>query len=149
MGQATTTGLPRRLRILSILGSAGAILVLVRLLLPGSAATEGGSLGGPAFDRELHAALDSLMGVYGIAAGGVRTRTIKDDDGTVFRSEQRIDVPVEFAALRFNYDLATRLHRAGARVVGTERVRERLTSLHVVRDGSTVWTLQFALRVAG
>jgi len=149
MGQPSTPAITRRLRIFSILGGAGAILVLVRFLLPGSSASEGGSLDGPAFDRELHAALDSLMHVYGIAPAEVRTRTIKDVDGTVLRTEQRVDVDGEFVALKFNHDLATRLRRAGARVVGTERVRERLTSLHVVHGGSTVWTLQFVLRAAG
>jgi len=135
--------LARRVRVLAILAGAGVILVAVRLLPPGRSASVGGSLGEAAFREELVAAVDSLVGVYALDRRGIRTRAVALPGGTALRTEQRIAVPVGFVALRFNHALATRLRRTGARVVGTERVRERLTALHIVRGGATVWTLLF------
>lgn len=139
----------RRIRILAMLTGVGAIFLVLRFLLPGSSASLGGGLDGPTFSRELDAALDSLMEVYAIDRRAVRTKTVSLPEGPALRIEQRIEISEEFVALRFNHDLATRLRPTGARVVGTERVRERLTALHVVRGGSTVWTLQFYWKAEG
>jgi hypothetical protein len=143
MGPRAADPLGRRVRVLAILLGAGVVLVVLRLMLPGSSASTGGSLDGPAFRRELGAAMDSLLDVYRIDRRGIRTRSVAGAHGAALRTEQRIDVGEGFVALRFNHDLATRLRWTGARVVGTERVRERLTALHIVRGGATVWTLLF------
>jgi len=143
MGEPSGALSGRRLRVLAILAAAGALLLVLRLLHPGSTAAIGGGLDGPAFRRELVSVVDSLLGVYRIDQRGVKTRTVTLPRGAAVRTEQRISVDPDFVSLRFNYDLSRSLRWTGSRVVGIERVRERVTALHVVREGTTVWTLRF------
>ena len=149
MAHSASISLGRRFRVLALLGGAGALLVALRLLIPGSSPSAGGNVDGPGFRKELVAAIDSLLELHGIDRRGVRTRSIALPGGTALRTEQRIDVPDDFVSLQFNHEMATRLRRTGARVIGTERVREGLTSLHIVRGGATVWTLQFVRKSKG
>ena len=142
MGEPSGALSGRRLRVLAILAAVSALLLVLRLLLPGSTASIGGGMDGPAFRRKLVAVVDSLIGAYGIDRRGVKTRTVTLPGGAAVRTEQRISVDPDFVSLRFNHDLSRSLRWTGARVVGIERVRERLTTLHVVREGTTLWTLR-------
>jgi hypothetical protein len=50
-------------------------------------------------------------------------------------------VPPEFSTLEFNSALQTRLLPYGARVIATERTREKSVTMSIVRNGQTVLTV--------
>ena len=48
------------------------------------------------------------------------------------------DSPKDFSSAEFNQALNRKVEPWGARVVGTERTRDRTVTLHVIREDATV-----------
>ena len=90
-------------------------------------------------------AVDSLFVLYGIDQREVRTWQVKLPDKRVVRTEQRIIVPPRFASVRFNHDLSIAVGGFQARVAATERVKEKIVTMHIVRSGRTIRSMAFVI----
>ena len=87
--------------------------------------------------------VDSLLVLHHIKGGNVKTWQVNLPKGIAARTEQRIFVSPGFVSVRFNHDLNTAVRPFRARVVATERVREDIVTMHIVRSGRTVWSMVF------
>jgi len=87
--------------------------------------------------------VDSLFVLYGIERGNVRTWQVRIPDRPAVRTEQRIAVPRGFVSVRFNHELNRAVRPFWARVVATERIREDIVTMHIVRAGRTVRSMVF------
>ena len=140
-------GVSLRLWILAGLAVAGLGLFLAnRVLAPGRGAD-------PALSREdsltpwaLNAHIDSVCVLFGLDPRSGRTRRGKEESGSPGHHERRFRVPPEFSTLEFNSALQTRLLPYGARVIATERTREKSVTMSIVRNGQTVLTVVLDIR---
>jgi len=94
-------------------------------------------------DAAAAAAVDSLLGTFGVASGDVTTWGPKAGGAPTGRIEERIIVPPAFRSLEFNHALSRRLAPLGMSVVATERSRENSVTMHIVRGGYTIRSLAF------
>jgi hypothetical protein len=142
----TGTGHPVEWRALGATLLSCCVLVLFALdstepgptgsVAPGSKTTTG-------WRESVGRCVDSLFVLYGINSDRVRTREVKLPDRSSHRIEQRSTVPPDFVSVEFNHDLNTAVRPFGARIVATERVREGIVTMHIVRSGRTVRSIIF------
>jgi hypothetical protein len=135
-----------RSRIRAAYWLAGAAALLGMLLLLGRAPTTArGIPPGPATAAAIAEGVDTLLDRYGVDRSLIRTRRILSPAQKPVRIEQQIAVVREFPTLLANDQLQELLAPAGARVLGTERTREGIVTLHVVTGGFTTRSLIFIL----
>jgi len=77
----------------------------------------------------------------GVEQKNVRTRNVQTPNNVFSRVERKVQVPAEFPVLRFNQALGEDAALYNASVIGTERTKERQTSIHVVWKGKIVQTV--------
>jgi len=94
----------------------------------------------------LNAHVDSVCIRFGLDPGAGRTRRVQGESGSPTRNERRFRVPPDFSTLEFNSALNTRLFPSGARVVATERTREKSVSMCIVKNGQTLLTVVLDVR---
>ena len=91
-------------------------------------------------------AVDSLLARYGVEKRNVTTWRVSTPDKGFSRIEQRVFVPPSFLSLQFNHDLGAVLAPLGARVIGTERAKEQIVTLHIVSENATVRSISLVTR---
>lgn len=128
---------------------AAGVLAVCALLLT-AAGAGAGSPAAPGTDAEnrraetgIAAALDSLLAQEGVVAADVRTWRATAAGRPTGRIEQRVTVGRAFLSISFNHALGLRLSPFGARVVGTEKTREQIVTMHIIRDGATIRSISF------
>jgi hypothetical protein len=82
--------------------------------------------------------VEAVCAEYKVPANAMRSRQIKDGKGNVLRTEYRLRLPKDFSSAEFNQALNRKVEPWGARVVGTERTRDRTVTLHVIREDETI-----------
>ena len=131
-----------RMAVIAILAVIVVALVVVGWISPGEE-----SIPAALNDQQALAGigrqLDSLLVGYGINPSSVAVWRAGVAGKNFTRVVQRVFVPSEFVGFRFNHDLARALEPLHARVVGTERARESILTLHIVRNGVTVRSISF------
>jgi len=139
-----------RLRLLLAFGLGGIALMLGIALLS-STSGEVRRVARPGMDisTDLGRSLDTLLARYGVDRGSVTTWRVSTPDRRFSRVEQRVFVRPQFEILSFNHDLAGLVAPLGVRVIGTERVKEQIVSLHLVLDGLTIRSVSFVTRIGG
>ncbi len=142
-GQSSDPQVRRRIALSVLLVAVAALCGLALLLVPASRREPAQRGGG---DAMIARAIDSLFARYGVGKNDVATWRVSTPDRRFSRIEQRVYVPPRFLSLQFNHDLASLVAPAGARVVGTERAKEQIVTLHIVVDGLTVRTIAFVTR---
>jgi hypothetical protein len=124
-------------------------LALCAILLSAAELVTGGSV-----DREtpgarksaeagIAAAIDSISPAFGIDAHLIRRWKATAAGEPTGRIEEKIPAPPGFRSLEFNHALARAVAPFGARVVATERSKENIVTMHVVRGGVTIRSLLF------
>ncbi len=94
-------------------------------------------------------AVDTLLVRYGVERSAVTAWRITTPDRRFSRVEQRVFVGPQFHALGFNHDLSILLAPLGVRVIGTERVKEQIVTLHCVSEGLTIRSISLVTKVGG
>jgi len=127
---------------------AGVLAVCALLLSAAGTGTGSPGVRGTEAERRsaesgIAAALDSLMAEDGITAADVRTWRATAAGKPTGRIEQRVTVGRAFLSLDFNHGLGIRVAQFGARVVGTEKTREQIVAMHIIRGGRTIRTVSF------
>jgi hypothetical protein len=89
------------------------------------------------------AALDSLLAQEGISSADVKTWRATADGKPTGRIEQRVTVGRSFLSISFNHALGLRVASFGARVVGSEKTREQVVTMHIVRGRATIRSIAF------
>jgi len=92
-------------------------------------------------DPLLGAVVETLLRKHKVEREQVRTWQVKGPDGRYFRTERRVRTPNGFPSVEFNWELNKAVSPGGARVAGTERTKERVVVLHIVKEGRTVETI--------
>ena len=136
------SGVRKRLIAAGIL-AAGALLLTAAGAGAGSPAvpeTEGENRRA---ETGIAAALDSLLREESVAADVVKTWRATAAGRPTGRTEQRVTVGRGFLSISVNHALGLRLAPFGARVVGTEKTREQIVTLHIVRGGATIRSISF------
>jgi len=138
-----TAGPPLRLRIL-----IAAVLALCGLGLTATdyLTTEGGSRDtaqNRAAEAGIAASVDTMFVRYGIAMSDLKTWRATAGGRPTGRIEQRVSVGPRFLSVEFNHELNLRLGPLGAHVVATEKTRDNIVTMHIVRDGTTVRSIAF------
>lgn len=90
--------------------------------------------------HSLDGIVDSLLMHYGIPKEKVRKWQVLTPDGKLIRTDRRVLVPASFVTTEFNRDLNRAVSPWNARVAATERTKESVVVMHIVRDGATVLT---------
>jgi hypothetical protein len=90
--------------------------------------------------------VDALLIRYGVDRASVKTWRVTTPDKTPLRVEQKIPVRSDFLSLVFNHDLNLRLAPYGAHVIATERTKENIITMHIVKDGMTTRSMVFVLQ---
>ncbi len=140
-------GLPPRLWILAGLIVVGLGLFLAnRFIAPDPGADPTQLREDTLTAAALNAHVDSVCVLFGLDPRSGRTRRAREVSGSPARNERRFTVPPDFSTLEFNSALQTRLLPSGARVIGTERARERSVNMSIVRNGQTVLTVVLDVR---
>jgi hypothetical protein len=136
----------RRVFALKVLAGITILMSIALLLIPvpGPARTNQGD---PDGSVRIGRAVDALFLRYGIDMSGVTTWRVTTPDRRFSRMEQRVFVTPRFLSLQFNHDLASLIAPAGARVIGTERAKEQIVTLHIVSGGLTIRSIAFVTRV--
>ena len=138
MAPARTYG--TRLALAAALAAGALVLSLARTAAP---RVPPAVPAGDAAGREAGAAVDSLLGRFGVGRETIRTRGAKAGGEPTGRIEERIPVPPGFRSLEFNHALARRLAPLGMSVVATERSKDDAVTMHIVRGGVTIRSLAF------
>lgn len=139
------TGRPLRVRL--IVASA---LALVSILLTGAeyvaprARASGTARDKGAADLAVAAAVETLFARYAMDRGSVKSWQPRAAGRPMGRIEQRVVVGPDFLSLKFNHELNGMLAASGAHVVATEKSRDNIVTMHIVRDGSTMRSITFA-----
>lgn len=122
-------------------------LLLLRGALPGASEDQGPIAGDlpTEITAGLKAAVDSVLVRYGLDTRTVKTWRVQARGGRTFRIEQRVAVPADFNTLQFNRDVNMAVSSLDSRVVATERTKERIVTLHIVREHVTVRSLALVL----
>ena len=94
-------------------------------------------------EAEIAATVDTLVARYGIDPKRIHTWRATAGGQPTGRIEQRILVGSDFVSLKFNHELLNRLASFAARVVATERTKENIVIMHIVREGKTIRSLVF------
>jgi hypothetical protein len=87
--------------------------------------------------RSVNTVVDTVLARYGITPDEVRTWQVQTPDKKFLRTERRVMVPPDFISVKFNHDLNQALDGTGARVVATERTKEKTVTVHI-KSGSTI-----------
>jgi hypothetical protein len=138
----------RRALIATCLGIAALGLFMADMLLPGRTSMRAAALA-PSTAASIQAVVDTMLSRYEIDRSAVKTWRILSTEKKPVRLEQRIPVPREFPSLVFNYQLQQLLEPLDAHVVATERSRDNIVTMHIVRNGRTVRSMVFALSIPG
>jgi hypothetical protein len=141
-------------------GGFGEPFLRKRLVLAGVLAacalvlTAAGAGGGPSVLPEtepgirqaetgIAAAIDSLLAQEGISGAEVKTWRATAAGKPTGRIEQRVTVGRSFLSISFNHALGLRVAPFGARVVGSEKTREQVVTMHIVRGRATIRSIAF------
>jgi hypothetical protein len=140
-------GISRRLKIAGVLAALAILLFAADRLFPSSAVDstllrENERTAGLAAGR----ALDSLFVRCGIDRGSIATWQVFSAERKFMRVEQRVVVPPDFVSLQFNHDLAELVAPLDLRVVGTERAKENIVTMHIVQSGLTIRSVTFLVK---
>jgi hypothetical protein len=95
--------------------------------------------------REIDAVIDTLLTKYRIEKEWVKSWQVQTPGKGFVRSERRVLVPPEFVSLSFNLDLNKMLSDYGARAIASERTKESIVTMHVVKEGTVLETLSFVV----
>jgi len=138
------------LLVAGILAATAAGLLLV-IIIRGSSESDPRQtiVDAHAEERAVAAAFDTLFAQYGIDRAAVKTWRAGSARQTLARLEQRITVPASFPTLEFNHRLNARLEKVGAHVTATERTRDNVVTMHVVRHGVIVRSVTLELQRHG
>jgi hypothetical protein len=144
---ASEPGIVQRLKIAGALAGLAILLFATdRFLTPVAVVpvlhTEDEKAAGLVIGRTL----DTLFARYGIDRSAVSTWQVHAADGKFTRIEQRVFVPPVFLTMQFNHDLAELVAPFDLRVVGTERAKENIVTVHVVHHGLTIRSVTFLVK---
>jgi len=136
-----------RLWILAGLTVVGLGLFLAnRFVAPGPGAAPALPGEDPPTAAALNVHVDSVCVRFGLDPRAGRARRVQGEGGSPARNERRFRVPPDFSTLEFNSVLHARLLPSGARVVATERTREKSVILSIVKNGQTLLTVVLDIR---
>lgn len=139
-----TTGISRRTRIVIALSLAGAAIILAIVFIsyaPGRGAEPPSrKMAGNqrSEDGQFARGVEAVCAEFKVPPNAIRSRQIKDGKGNALRTEYRLRLPKDFSSAEFNQALNRKVEPWGARVVGTERMRDHTVTLHVIREDATV-----------
>jgi hypothetical protein len=94
-------------------------------------------------DAQIRAVIDTVLHRFGVDRREVKSWRVQPSGTGWSRLEERVTVSPAFVSLAFNHELNMRLASLGVHVVGTERTKENVVALHIVKDGTTIRTLSF------
>jgi hypothetical protein len=136
-----------RVLVAGILAVTAVVLLVVVIAGRGSEGDPRGTIA-DAHDegKAIAAAFDTLFTQYRIDRAAVRTWHAGSARQKLARMEQRVTVPAAFPTLEFNHRLNALLEKVGAHVTATERTRDNIVTMHVVRRGVIVRSVTFELR---
>ena len=95
--------------------------------------------------KEIDAVIDTLLARYRIEKEWVKSWQVQIPEKGFRRSERRVFVPPDFISLSFNLDLNRMLADCGARAIASERTKESIVTMHVVKEGTVLETLSFVV----
>lgn len=93
--------------------------------------------------RDIDTVIDTLLSKYRIEKEWVKSWQVQNHEKGFLRSERRVLVPPDFISLSFNLDLNRMLSDYGARAIASERTKESIVTMHVVKEGTVLETLSF------
>jgi hypothetical protein len=96
-----------------------------------------------AAEARIAATVDTLFARYGIPKDEVKSWRPKLGGAVLPRVESRVNVSPSFLSVNFNHDLNLRLAGTGAHVVGTERSKDHIVTMHIIRGGMTIRSIGF------
>jgi hypothetical protein len=99
----------------------------------------------PALSAGVQSIVDTMLQRYGIPRSSVRTWNVLSVDRKPLRVAQQIEVSRNFPSLIFNDQLQRMLEGIEARVFATERSRDNIVTMHIVRRGQTIRSIAFSL----
>ena len=76
----------------------------------------------------------------------IRTRNVQTPGNAFSRVERSVRVAVDFLPLKFNQSLSHKLEFLGVRVIGSEKSKENITTLHLVRGGRIIQSIILRLQ---
>jgi hypothetical protein len=95
--------------------------------------------------KEIDAVIDTLLMKYRIEKEWVKSWQVQTPEKGFLRSERRVLVPPDFVSLSFNLDLNRMLSDYGARAIASERTKESIVTMHVVKESTVLETLSFVV----
>ncbi len=96
-------------------------------------------------EAQIRAVIDTVLHRFGIDRRNVKSWRVQPPGAGWSRFEERVFVAPGFVSLEFNHELNKRLAPLGAHVVGTERTKENVVALHIVKEGTTIRTISFVV----
>jgi hypothetical protein len=142
MNDAHPSGITRRLWVAGGLGMAA-----VALTLAGGGPLKGadqGAMAGelpPTVAEGIRDSVDAVLTRYAIDRSEMKAWRVQGTGGRVFRFALSASVPADFPTLQLNRALLAALRPFDAGVFATERTKARTVTMHIVRDGVTVWSV--------
>ena len=97
-------------------------------------------------DRQIDAAVDTLLNRYGIERAWVRSWRVQTPGKKTIRIERRVQVPPEFVSLAFNHELNQLVSQVVARAVASEKSEASTVTMHIIRSGMIVESIAFVTR---
>jgi hypothetical protein len=96
-------------------------------------------------EEAIAAAVDTLLARFNVDRSSGTVWRPKFAGRPTGRIEQRFTVDPGFLSISFNHELNLLLSPLDARVVATERGREQIIAMHIVRGGTTVRSITFTV----
>jgi hypothetical protein len=142
VNDAHPSGITRRLWVAAGLG----ISALALTLAGGTALKDAdcGAMAGelpPAVVAGIRDSVDAVLTRYAIDRAEMKSWRVQGTGGRVFRFALGASVPADFPTLQLNRALGAALRPFDAGVFATERTKARTVTMHIVRDGVTVWSV--------
>ena len=78
---------------------------------------------------------------FGVEEKSIRTRNVQTPNNNFSRVERKALVAGDFSILRFNQSLGELVSQYKASVIGTEKTKERETTIHIVWNGRVVQSI--------
>jgi hypothetical protein len=99
----------------------------------------------PAISTGVQSIVDTMLQRYGIPRSSVRTWNVLSLDRKPVRVAQQVEVSRDFPSLVFNDQLQRMLEGIEAHVFATERSKDNIVTMHIVRRGQTIRSIAFSL----
>lgn len=95
--------------------------------------------------KAIAVAVDILCTRHGFGPASIKTWRASAGGTSLDRIEQRIWVEPGFLSLLVNRELQSLVAPVGGHVVATERTKDNVVTMHIVRNGATVRSISFMM----